>query len=173
MKIYRPTKLDNKDILLERIIIDDKKYIAIPQDDGNILLKRKIDKVDEKQYDIVYKKNGDILLKKKDINYDYTGSAVHKCVLNGVEYENTSYAAIIRQIYRLIKNVKQIINNTKLNIKMGHITGKGYVYIEELDISIQRVEANISMKEIINQCNLNDIELELTIKLDNGEMVDI
>ena len=173
MKIYRPTKLDNKDILLERIIIDDKKYIAIPQDDGNILLKRKIDKVDEKQYDIVYKKNGGILLKKKDINYDYTGSAVHKCVLNGVEYENISYSAIIRHVHWLIKDVQQIINNTTLNIKIGHITGKGYRYNKELNISIQGVDANTAMKEIINQCNLNDIALELIIKLDNGEMVNI
>jgi hypothetical protein len=43
--------------------------------------------------------------------------------------------------------------------------------MEDLDISIQRVDSNKCLQEIINQCNENKINIILKIKTNDDEIV--
>ena len=71
----------------------------------------------------------------------------------------------LNNIYELIGNNIQIIKNTTENIKVGKHIDKGFNFIENLGISFHGNNANKTLKEIIHQCSLNNIQISLKIKL--------
>jgi superfamily II DNA or RNA helicase len=125
-------------------------------------------KLKEALKNIVEKKNVE-----KDVlkQYDFTFSKILSCFMNGDEKKNLSYNGVIKNIFNIINDRDLIKKNTSLNIKIGKIDGKGFDYISSLDISIQGVDANIGMKEIVNQCKLNEIDLKMNIDLNNGQTI--
>ncbi len=54
-----------------------------------------------------------------------------------------------------------------MNIKTIEKTDNGFYYLEDLGISIQGVDTNKCIYEIFQQCKMNNITLELSIKLNN------
>lgn len=147
------------------------KFITL--NNGDILLKKKT--YDVTKYNIVTKENGDILLKK--INkviirnfetareYDFKNSRIIKCQVDNDERIKLKYKAILEFIYKLINSGTKIIKNTVLNIETKKIECNGFYYLEELGISVQGVDSNKCVLEIINQCEENNISLEIDIKL--------
>ena len=154
MEVYKFKNLENGDILLEKMILDDTNYT------------------------ITNKNNGDKLLKKitsiniTDINdirkYDFRKSSIVSCLLNDEEMKKLKYKSILEYIYKLINDGTKIIKNSKLNIKTIKKLDEGFYYLEDLGISIQGVDSNKCLLEIINQCVKNEFSLIMKIKL-NGE----
>ena len=67
----------------------------------------------------------------------------------------------------------KIIKNTKLNIKTIKKEDEGFYYLDNIGISIQGVDSNKCLLEIINQCLENQIKLSMNIKLINNIIINI
>jgi len=151
MEAYKFTKLDNGDILLQKIVIDNVNYTVINKDNGDILL-HKITNIH--------------ITNIKDIkDYDFTKSTISECSIDNKEFNKLKYKSILEQIYKTINDGTKIIKNTKLNIKTIKKEDEGFYYLDDIGISIQGVESNKCLLEIINQCIENEIELSMKIKL--------
>jgi hypothetical protein len=139
--------------------------------------------IDDVNYTIVNKDNGDKLLKKitninitdiKDIKtYDFKKSIILECLIDNKNLNKLKYRPILEQIYKYINDGTTIIKNTKLNIKTIKKEDEGYYYLDNLGISIQGVDSNKCLLEIINQCLENRIKLSMKIKMLDGIIIDI
>jgi len=151
METFKFTKLDNGDILLQKIIIDNTNYTIINKENGDKLLK-KITNIN--------------ITDIKDIkNYDFKKSIISECLIDNQEFNKLKYKSILEQIYKLINDGTKIIKNTKLNIKTIKKEDEGFYYLDNIGISVQGVDSNKCLFEIINQCIENEIELSMKIKL--------
>ena len=149
MEIYKFINLDNDNILLKKIIIDNTQYIMIKKDNGDILLQKNIN-----------------ITKIENIKlYSFKKSIILECLINNKEFNKLKYKSILEQIYKLINDGSTIIKNTKLNIKTIKKEDEGFYYLDNIGISIQGVDSNKCLLEIINQCIENEIELSMKIKL--------
>jgi hypothetical protein len=149
MQVYKFNNLENGDILLEKIIINLNDYFIDNKKDGNILLSKNIN---------IY--NIDDIKK-----YEFKNSKIIECFLNDIKYKNKlKYRAILEYIYKQINCGSHIIKNTLLNIKTIKKLNEGYYYIEDLGISVQGVESNKCLNEILHQCIFNNIKIKLKIK---------
>lgn len=110
-----------------------------------------------------------IYLSKKNIvelrTFNYTNSNIKHCFVNNNEIQKLNYANIIKEIYKIIDNGSTIIKNTKLNIETFKKTDQKYHYLNAIGISVQINNVNDSIREIINQCIKNNINLNMKIKL--------
>ena len=104
-------------------------------------------------------------------NYVFTSSKILECNLNNNIIIRLKYKHIIESIYDILNDRSLIMKNTVLNIQKGQKTNHGYTYNKNLDISIQRVDANKCIKEIVKQCTINNINISMKIKLKNGDVV--
>jgi len=159
MNIYKYVKLENNDILLQKINIDITKYIEKKQENGDIILQ-------QKQIVVI----SDIREIKK---YDFTKSIINICTINAINFEKLKYKPILKYIYNLINDGSHIIKNTLLNIKTIKKEDEGFYYLDTLGISVQGVDSNKCILEIINQCIENEIDLYMKIKLINDITVNI
>ena len=158
---YKYTELDNGDILLEKIVFNNPNYTIINQENGNILLKKAT------HINI----NIDEIKKIKD--YDFKKSMITECLIDNKEFNKSKYKSILGQIYKLINDGTKIIRNTKLNIKTIKKEDEGFYYLDDIGISIQGVDSNKCLLEIVNQCTENRIKLTMKIKLNDGIIIDI
>ena len=159
METYKFTKLDNGDILLQKIIIDNTNYTVINKENGDVLLKK-----------ITHINITDITDIK---DHDFKKSTISECVIDNKEYNKLKYKSILEQIYKLINDGTKIIKNTKLNIKTIKKEDEGFYYLDNISISVQGVDSNKCLLEIINQCIENEIELSMKIKLINDTTINI
>ena len=79
----------------------------------------------------------------------------------------------MENIYKIINDGTKIIKNSKLNIKTIKKLDEGFYYLEDLGISIQGVDSNKCLLEIINQCVENKISLIMKIKLNDETNINI
>lgn len=159
METYKIRYLDNGDILLQKNIINDINYIIIEKENGDKLL-QKINTID--------------ITDIKDIkNYDFKKSIIQITKINNENFNKLKYKLILEQIYNLIKDGVKIIKNTKLNIKTIKKEDEGFYYLDNIGISIQGVDSNKCLLEIINQCLENQIKLSMKIKLINNIIINI
>jgi hypothetical protein len=150
-------------------------YEKEQQDDGTILLKKNMLTLED--YDVQMSSNGDIILKKKkkitvvdDINsVDFNFSKVLECSFNVV----LNYTSILKKVYETISDGSKIIKHSMLNIVVSCKTDKGFMYMNDLGISVQRCDANKTLKEIISQCTKHRISISLKIQLSNDNIVHV
>lgn len=161
MGIYKYTQMDD-DILLEKIILDTNQYTIINKINGDILLK-KIKNIDIFDDQILYEIK----------NYDFKNSNIISCSLNNECNIKLKYKSILSNIYEIIDDGVKIIKLSKLNIKTIEKKNEGFYYLKKLGISIQRVESNKCLFEIVNQCIENKIKLTMQIKLNNNILINI
>ena len=142
---------------METITIDNIKYKIQKQSNGNLLL-------------IPIKK---IMINKSEqlIDYNFCKSQIISCKINDRTTDMKKYKAIQNEIYSIIDDGAQIIKNSTLNIKTIKCTDKGFTYNEDLGISVQGVNSNFCLYEIIVQCENNNIKLYIDIELDNKEKI--
>jgi hypothetical protein len=157
MEVYKFKDLDNGDILLEKIILDNTNYIIINKGNGDILLKKieTITNIDD--------------IKK----YDFRKSNILSCSINYIRVPKLKYKSILKNIYEIINNGAKITKKSKLNIKTIEEHDEGFYYLEKLGISIQGVDANKCLLEIVNQSIENKITINIKIKLNDGTNVNI
>lgn len=137
--------------------------------------------IDNIEYSIHKQKSGDLLLKqiKKIIinkiddilEYDFCNSQIILCSINNILCDRNKYKPILNDIYYKINNGTKIIKNTSINISTINRGDSGFYYLDKLGISIQGVDANKCLYEIINQCNKNNIKLNMNIVLKNKDVI--
>ncbi len=134
-------------------------YKFINLDNGNILLE-KVNNEDINNEKIFNIKN------VNDIkNFDIRKSTIISCIVNNDKILKLKYKTVKDYIYNIINDGSKIIKYTKLNIKTIKKIDDGFVYLENLGISVQGVDSNKCLLEIVNQCFQNKITLDMKIKL--------
>lgn len=93
----------------------------------------------------------------------FKGSAIIRASIAGVEIDKLSYWGIIRFIYEFIDDVNEIKKYSRLSIIDGKYTDKGFVYVKSLNISVQGVTADRSLKEIFTQVLMNNFDFCIEI----------
>jgi hypothetical protein len=159
MNIYNKIQINENEIILEKIIIDINIYDIINLDNGNIkLIKKQIIKISSIE----------------DLkNYNFSKSNIIECFINNNKVNKNKYKSILNDIYIIINDGSKIIKNTKLNIKTINKYDEGFYYISELGISIQRVDSNKCINEILSQSILNNIKINIIIKLSNNTIINV
>jgi hypothetical protein len=152
MDTYRVKLLEGDDILLEKFFIDLDKYTIIEKDNGNKILRKKIN----------YINITDIKEMKK---YDFTKSSVIECIIDSKNFTKLNYRSILMYVYGQINDGTKIIKNTTIPIKTIKKEDEGYIYLSDIGISFQGQNGIKSLTETIIQCIENKIELLMKIKL--------
>jgi len=131
-------------------------------------------------YNVIYLEDNSILLKPiiriNNIdclsNYDFTSSKIIECKINNIKYDTNKYRTILHNIYTdIIKNGATIIRSSLLNIETIEKNINGYSYIPELGISVQGVDSNRCIKEIFQQCKINNIIIYIKIELNDKTVI--
>ena len=105
-------------------------------------------------------------------NYNFCKSKVIKCNIDDETLNKLAYKQILEYVYNIIGDPIKIIDNRKVNIKIGDLSGdKCFYYLENLKISIQGVDSNRCLYEIINQCTNNGFTIKMTIKLEEDDKI--
>jgi hypothetical protein len=104
-------------------------------------------------------------------NLNFTQSKILECIINKKNISRLNYRSILMHIYNILGDKKIIKKNTRLNIEYGEYTNKGYKYIENLDISLQGTDSNMTIKEILNQCKKNKIKIHMKIVMNDGKEI--
>jgi hypothetical protein len=159
MEVYKFKNFENGDILLEKIIIDDTNYTITNKNNGDKLLKN-----------ITSVNINDVSDIKK---YDFRKSNILSCFLNDEEITKLKYKSILENIYKIINDGTKITKNPKLNTKTIKKSDEGFYHPEDSGISIQGVDSNKCLLEIINQYIENKISLIMKIKLNDETNINI
>ncbi len=159
MQVYKLLELSNGDILLQKGIMDNKNYTIVNKENGDILLK----------------KNKTILIDDIDNlkGYDFKKSRIVECKINNIQLNKKKYRQIQTHVYHLVNDGTQIIKYTNLNIKTTKDEHSGFYYLKNLGISVQGVDSNKCILEIVNQCYKNNIDLSLKIKMIDNILVHV
>ena len=136
------------------ITIDNIEYDIYPQEGDNLLLRPKIIQINNLD---------------KLSQYDFCNSNIVSYKINNDITDKNRYKSILNDIYTIINSGTKIIKNTTLNIKTIEYNDRGFYYLKELGISVQGVDANKCLYEIVNQCIKNNIKLKMNIKLENKD----
>ena len=142
---------------METIKINNIEYIIYPQNNGELILKpiqiiNNLDNLD---------------------TINFSSSQITSCKINNDNHEIYKYKSILNKIYEIIDDGTKIIRNTCLNIKTIRCTDKGFYYLKNLGISVQGVDSNKCIYEIINQCIENNINLKINIKLNDNKLINV
>jgi len=103
----------------------------------------------------------------------FTKSIIIKCYINNIQFQKLKYNSIILYLYELIKDINKIKSESLLNISLEKKYTDGYTYYKNLDISVQGVNANKSIKEIYKQATSNNIKINITIRLENNNIINL
>ena len=157
-----------------------KVYIKKIQPDGDILLEETKLSMDEFTY--THQHNGNILLKpistidSDDIsNWNFKGSKIQSVTFLDSTIEkltNPGFKKVYNTIYSIIGDGALIIKHSKLKIKTTKVTSRGYTWYPEWGISVQGVDSNHAMREIVAQCQKNNIRIKMSILI-KGKTVKI
>lgn len=174
--------IKNKNKLPSKLLLEKEIYKYIEQENGDILLQKII--LDDKKYNIINKENGDKILHLiiqnidisdiKDIEkFDFSYSKILSCIINNEIIKKLKYHPILYNVYNIINDGTKIIQNKKINIKTIKQEKKEFHWIENLGISVQNVDANNCLFEIINQSIINKIKISIEIKLNDNRIINI
>ena len=121
--------------------------------------------------------NGDILLKKVteikhgDITkHDFKGSKIQQVFFNNEQLQIHSYKGVYETIYKHINDGVNIIKHSLLNIRTLQCNEHGFVWYPDIGISVQGVDSNRAILEIVNQCQKNRFKLSITILVNDRLM---
>ena len=111
------------------------------------------------------------------LDKNLTNSKINYCIITDTNTDNEVISNSIKYIKILIDIYKYlpasfILQNTTFNIKLTNENGnRGYTWYSEINMSVQRKEANLTFKEIIKMINLNNYKIDIEIELSNGEKI--
>lgn len=102
-----------------------------------------------------------------DINYSY--SEILYCKINDVD-EKPKYRSILIQCWILI-GLEVVKARTTFKIVQENVSEKGYKWNKKLQISFRNECATRTMREIIHICKIGDLNLDIAIRLKDGNLV--
>tara|TARA_A100001015_G_scaffold1385_1_gene1894 strand:- start:267 stop:716 length:450 start_codon:yes stop_codon:yes gene_type:complete len=139
----------------------------------------RIPNVDQYTQEII---NGELILRPKkkyitenDLNMTLiTNSKIKECLIkNGnkiITMKNTYRGALV-DIWKSMPTQK-ILQTTAFNFKLEKETGKkGYSWCKDIKMSFQSKDAKGTLKEIINMVKVNNLTINLSIKLHTGRII--
>jgi|SaaInlV_125m_DNA_1040241.scaffolds.fasta_scaffold42800_3 hypothetical protein len=101
-------------------------------------------------------------------------SAIEKCIIKkeGVIIStNNNYRSVLIDVWKSMPTQK-ILQTTTFNFKLTKETGeKGYNWCDVINMSFQNKDATGSLKEIVNMVKVNNLTIDLSIKLETGGIV--
>jgi len=158
-------ELDNDNIIISNIADYNISFY-----NGNMILNKKQKKFidDFKKLNLNEKKNIDDFKK-----YNFKKSNIIECNIDNKKIDLYKYKQIIKYLYEKINNIDLIKTNTLLNIKDGKFTNDGFNYFDKLGISVQGIDSNKAIKEILNISNICNIKLNIKIRLENNEIINL
>jgi hypothetical protein len=110
--------------------------------------------------------------KKEMLDINYSHSVIETCLING-ETVKCTYRSILIKLWELY-GLDNVIRDTTFSIisdKLILDKEKGYKWNEKLQISFRSENANRTMREILNICNLGGINMDIHIRLKNGNLI--
>ena len=142
---------------------------------GNLVLTITIPNIQEFTQQII---NSNLVLTKLTTSIDEAtlfqknlrGSVITECKINNINNDINKYKKLLIYLYSTI-DIETILQNTILNILQQEIYGKGFVYYNQLGVSIQGADARKTLKEIINIIKIKNYSMELKIKLKNNVII--
>jgi superfamily II DNA or RNA helicase len=105
--------------------------------------------------------------------YDFTKSKIEGITLNDEVLNYKNYKPLASHLYKIIKDVDEIIKYTTVNIVKENKNDKGFKFLSDLGISIQGTDSNVSIYEIINMCTHFNQKIKLIVKLENNETIEV
>jgi hypothetical protein len=105
--------------------------------------------------------------------YNFSNSKIKEVTINNGSSTIKSLSKILSQIYKQIGSSNKIIKNTKLNIIKVENKVKGREFIRNLGISYPKPDSNLCVFEIVNQCEMNEIKIDLKFELVNKELIKV
>ena len=104
-----------------------------------------------------------------------THSTIIECLVKKeqeyISTTNKSYRSILIDIWKYMPTQK-ILQTTTFNFKLSKENGeKGYKWCSDINMSFQNKDANGTLKEIINMIKVNNMTINLCIKLDTGKIL--
>lgn len=141
----------------DNIIISNIENYNITFYNGNLILSKKLKKITLEQIKAL----------------DFKNSTIISCSINNDNKNLKKYNKIINYLFEEINDIDLILDNTILNIEKGKYEDRGYKFNSKLNISIQGVDANKSIQEIFNISKISQIPINIKIKLENEQIVNI
>ena len=127
--------------------------------------------------------DGDLILipKKKYITEEelerikITHAKIKLCVIykgeENISCNKKSYRSVLVDIWKSMPTQK-ILQNTKFNFKLTNEVGeKGYKWCPDINMSFQNKDASGTLDEIINMIKLNNMCIDLSLKLETDEII--
>lgn len=137
--------------------------------------------IDSSESVIIIKPNKDIIRIKNSTEncfthynsylqeYNFENSEIINFTLNKSKINNLSYKKIIGKMYTHIDNLKNLIKNSIL--ELNHKKCDNCISIYGTGIYVKMVDNKYYVLEILNLCNIFNIQLELEIKLSNQDTI--
>jgi len=114
------------------------------------------------------------ITEKEFRDLDITFSKILICEIKYNEYiisKNTAYRGILIDIWKSMPTQK-IFQNTTFNFKLTNENNKdGYHWCNKINMSFQNKNANGMRDEILNMLNINNYNIEISIKLKTGKII--
>lgn len=122
--------------------------------------------------------DGDLVLTRIDpfigedtlFQQNLRGSYLIMCKINNISVDIHKYKKLLIHLYSAIDR-ELILQHSILNISQEIRYDKGFHYYNEMALSLQCSDATKTLKEIINIVKVRNYNIELKIKLVNGEIV--
>ena len=108
---------------------------------------------------------------------DFTSSTIEGCIIVNKEgdivSDNKSFRGILIDIWKTMEK-EEIKETSTFTFKSGNKRGlKGYNWCEAINMSFQNKDSNKSLNEIRKMVEVNNLTIDLSIKLSTGEIVHI
>ncbi len=102
-------------------------------------------------------------------------SKIKECLIKRGEeilpINRKSYRSVLVNIWKSMP-AQRILQNTTFNFKLTNESGEdGYKWCRHINMSFQNKDATGTLKEILNMVRVNNLTIELSIKLQTGRIV--
>jgi len=126
--------------------------------------------------------NGELILTPKKLSISeeelyiipITNSKIEKCTIkkdDEIISTSETYRGILVDIWKSMP-VQKILQTTTYNFKLTNENGKkGYIWCNSIQMSFQDRNSQLSLREILNMIKVNNLGIELIIKLETGRTI--
>jgi hypothetical protein len=106
----------------------------------------------------------------KLFEYDLRESKITECCINDNLYKSVKYRQMLIHIYKMMDK-HDIISKTTMNVCQQKVYEKGFMYYDDIGLSIQGADCRRTLKEIIRLSRIQEYTIKLSIKLKNNRIV--